>query len=64
MKKERIKQFVSERLNRCEKRIIVLHYYEGMTMKEIGATLDLPESRISLIHSSLISWLEAEFNSP
>lgn len=44
-------------LSRAESLVIRLHYYEGMTMKEIGATLDLPESRISNIHSSIIKRL-------
>ena len=33
-------------LNRNERPIIILYYYEELTMKEIGATLDLSESRV------------------
>jgi RNA polymerase sigma factor for flagellar operon FliA len=44
-------------LTRIEKLIIVLYYYEQMTMKEIGATLDLSESRVSQMHSGIISRL-------
>ena len=40
--------------------IIVLYYYEEMTMKEIGATLDLSESRVSQMHSSIIDRLKAQ----
>ncbi|MGN1065581.1 MAG: sigma factor-like helix-turn-helix DNA-binding protein, partial [Thermoguttaceae bacterium] len=29
-------------------------YYEEMTMKEIGATLDLSESRVSQMHSAIV----------
>ena len=31
-------------LTRAERLIIILYYFEEMTMKEIGATLDLSES--------------------
>jgi len=31
-----------------------------MTMKEIGATLDLSESRVSQMHSSIIMRLKAQ----
>ncbi len=44
-------------LSRIEKLIVVLYYYEQMTMKEIGATLDLSESRVSQMHSSILSRL-------
>ena len=35
---------VTKGLNRNERLIIILYYYEELTMKEIGATLDLSES--------------------
>ena len=34
--------------------IIILYYYEEMTMKEIGSTLDLSESRVSQMHSAIV----------
>ena len=40
-------RLVTKGLNRNERLIIILYYYEEMTMKEIGATLDLSESRVS-----------------
>ena len=47
-------------LNRNERLIIILYYYEDMTMKEIGATLDLSESRVSQMHSSIVARLQAQ----
>ena len=47
-------------LNRAERLILVLYYYEELTMKEIGATLDLSESRVSQMHSSVMSRLKAQ----
>ena len=43
-------RLVTKGLNRNERLIIILYYYEEMTMKEIGATLDLSESRVSQMH--------------
>ena len=37
----------------------ILYYYEDMTMKEIGATLDLSESRVSQIHTQAMHRLRA-----
>jgi RNA polymerase sigma factor for flagellar operon FliA len=37
-----------------------LYYYEEMTMKEIGVTLDLSESRVSQMHSSILARLKAQ----
>ena len=41
-------------LTKNERLIIILYYYEEMTMKEIGMTLDLSESRVSQMHSAIV----------
>lgn len=41
-------------LTKTERLIIILYYYEEMTMREIGATLDLSESRVSQMHSAIV----------
>lgn len=41
-------------LTQKERMIIILYYFEDMTMKEIGATLDLSESRVSQMHSAIV----------
>jgi RNA polymerase sigma factor FliA len=53
-------RLVTRGLNRNERLIVILYYYEDMTMKEIGATLDLSESRVSQMHSSIVSRLQAQ----
>lgn len=47
-------------LNRNERLLIVLYYYEGITMKQIGATLGLSESRVSQMHTDLIQRLRGQ----
>jgi len=55
-------RLVTRGLSRNERLIIILYYYEEMTMKEIGQTLDLSESRVSQMHSSIISRLQSLLN--
>jgi RNA polymerase sigma factor for flagellar operon FliA len=61
--KRDLKNLLTKGLTRAERLIIVLYYYEEMTMKEIGATLDLSESRVSQMHSSIVARLKAQMNS-
>ena len=53
-----IKSLITKGFSRAEQLIITLYYYEEMTMKEIGTTLDLSESRVSQIHSSILARLK------
>jgi len=55
-----LKDLITKGLSRAERLIVVLYYYEEMTMKEIGATLDLSESRVSQMHSSILARLKAQ----
>ncbi len=55
-----LKDLVTKGLSRAERLIVVLYYYEQMTMKEIGVTLDLSESRVSQMHSSILARLKAQ----
>ena len=55
-------RLVTRGLNRNERLIIILYYYEDMTMKEIGATLDLSESRVSQMHSSIVNRLQSQLS--
>jgi RNA polymerase sigma factor for flagellar operon FliA len=55
-----VKDLIAKGLSRAERLIVILYYYEEMTMKEIGATLDLSESRVSQMHSSILARLKAQ----
>jgi RNA polymerase sigma factor FliA len=52
--KEDIRDLVTRGMNRKERLITVLYYYEGLTMKEVGAALGLSESRVSQMHTSIL----------
>lgn len=60
MQKADIIRMVTKGLSRNERMIIILYYYEEMTMKEVGATLDLSESRVSQMHSAIIARLQQQ----
>ena len=55
-------RLVTRGLNRNERLIVILYYYEEMTMKEIGATLNLSESRVSQMHSSIVARLQSQLS--
>jgi len=60
IQKHDLMRLVTKGLNRNERLIIILYYYEELTMKEIGATLDLSESRVSQMHSSIVQRLQSQ----
>ncbi|MCA9066156.1 MAG: FliA/WhiG family RNA polymerase sigma factor [Planctomycetaceae bacterium] len=55
-----VMKLVTKGLNRNERLIIILYYYEELTMKEIGNTLGLSESRVSQMHSSIVARLKEQ----
>ena len=47
-------------LTEKEKRVIVLYYYEGLTLKEISKILEVSESRISQLHTKALQKLKVK----
>jgi RNA polymerase sigma factor FliA len=61
--REEIKRVIVESINGLpekEKKVLVLYYYEDLTLKEIGRVLEVTESRISQLHTKAISRLRAK----
>ena len=59
--KRDLKELVTRGLSRAERLVLILYYYEAMTMREIGTVLDLSESRVSQMHSSILDRLKSQF---
>ena len=53
-------KLITKGLSQNERLILILYYYEEMTMKEIGATLDLSESRVSQMHTQMMKRLQKQ----
>jgi RNA polymerase sigma factor for flagellar operon FliA len=53
-----------EDLPERERTVLTLYYYEELTMREVGATLGVVESRISQLHSSAMARLRVALGAP
>jgi RNA polymerase sigma factor for flagellar operon FliA len=57
VEKDEIRRVIGEAINDLpdkEKKILVLYYYEDLTLKEIGQVLEVTESRVSQLHTKAI----------
>ena len=57
VERDAIKRVIVEALSELpdkEKKVLVLYYYEDLTLKEIGKVLDVTESRVSQLHTKAI----------
>ncbi len=61
MARTMLTEFITRGLSREERLVMILYYYEDLTMAEIGVVLDLSESRVSQIHKDVISRLRNRF---
>lgn len=62
VEREEIKKATVDALKKLpdqERLVIALYYYEELTLKEIGAVLEISESRVSQIHTKAILSLRA-----
>jgi RNA polymerase sigma factor for flagellar operon FliA len=55
---EDMKRFITQGLDATERLLVVLYYYEEMTMQEIGRALRISESRVSQLHGSIVARLK------
>ena len=63
VEKEEIKKVIAsaiQELPENEKKVLILYYFEDLTLKEIGAVLEVTESRISQLHTKAIIRLRAK----
>jgi len=62
VEKGEIKRVIIDAINNLpdkEKKVLVLYYYEDLTLKEIGKVLNVTESRISQLHTKAIMRLRS-----
>ncbi len=61
--RELLTEHITSGLAREERLVIILYYFEQMTMAEIGSVLDLSESRVSQIHKDILQRLRTRLGS-
>ncbi len=59
--REFLTEHLTKGLAREERLVLLLYYFEEMTMAEIGSVLDLSESRVSQIHKEILQRLRQRF---
>ena len=55
-----VAELIRRNLDEKERQVLVLYYYENLTMREIGAFLNLSESRVCQIHARIMERLKDE----
>jgi len=55
-------EMITGSLTKKERLIILMYYYEGLTMREIGEIMELTESRVCQIHSNVMMRLKAQLD--
>ncbi len=55
-------ELITRNLTKKERLIIIMYYYEGLTMREIGEIMELTESRVCQIHSNVMARLKAQLD--
>jgi RNA polymerase sigma factor for flagellar operon FliA len=63
VEKEEIKKVIIQAIQELpekEKKVLVLYYYEDLTLKEIGEVLSVTESRVSQLHTKAIMRLRTK----
>lgn len=66
VEKEEVRRVIVQAINELpekEKKVLVLYYYENLTLREIGQILEVTESRISQLHTKAIIRLKAKLTS-
>ncbi len=57
IEKQEIRDYIIDAIKKLpdkEKKVIILYYYEDLTLKEIGEVLEVTESRVSQLHTKAI----------
>ena len=54
MQRQDVLRLVTRGCSDTERLIVVLYYYEGLTLKEIGEVLGVTESRVSQLHTKAV----------
>ena len=63
MEKNELKEVLTEALELLtekEKKVVLLYYYEELTLKEISHVLEVSESRVSQLHTKALQKMKSK----
>ena len=63
IEREEVKDIIVEAIKKLpekEKKVVVLYYYEDLTLREIGEVLEVTESRVSQLHTKAVMRLRGK----
>ena len=63
MEKSEMKRMLAETLEMLtenEKKVVLLYYYEEMTLKEISSIMEVSESRVSQLHTKALKKMKGQ----
>lgn len=60
LQRDDVRDLFFRQLTRAERHLLMLYYYEQLTMREIGAALGISGTRVSQIHTDIINRLRAQ----
>lgn len=63
LQQQDVLEVITSNLTKKERLIIIMYYYEGLTMREIGDIMSLTESRVCQIHSNVMGRLKTQLKS-
>jgi RNA polymerase sigma factor for flagellar operon FliA len=66
VEKQELKKVLEESMELLtdkEKKVILLYYYEDLTLKEISYILDVTESRVSQLHTRALQKMKTKMGS-
>jgi len=58
-----VRDLLLKELTRSERHLMMLYYYENMSMREVGAVLGISGTRVSQMHTDIVSRLRERFGS-
>jgi RNA polymerase sigma factor for flagellar operon FliA len=58
---QEVREVATKGLSDKERRVVAMYYFDGLTMKEIGAILNISESRVCQIHSQVLKLLRERY---
>lgn len=62
LQRAEIKEVAIRGLNEKQKQVLVMYYFDNLSLKEIGELLDLSESRVCQIHAQVLDFLKEKFS--